>query len=67
MKVIVRRNGNKYRQEYKIGKPLYDVKAVGKIEKDDTGTEITFLPDDTIFSTTKFEFSILETRFSIST
>src|SRR3989338_8679002 len=63
MKVIVRRNGSKHQQEYKIGKPIYDVKTIGKVEKSDTGTEITFLPDDRIFSTTKFEFSILETRF----
>ena len=63
MKVIVRRGGSKHQQEYKIGKPIYDVKVVGKVEKNDTGTEITFMPDETIFSTTKFEFSILETRF----
>ncbi len=62
MKATVRRNGQKYQQEYKIGKPIYDVKIVGKVEKDDTGTEITFLPDETIFSTVKFEFAILETR-----
>lgn len=63
MKVKVRRNGKIHQQEYKIGKPIYDVKIVGDCEKKDTGTEVTFFPDDTIFSTTKFEFSILETRF----
>ncbi|MEK6850208.1 MAG: toprim domain-containing protein, partial [Nanoarchaeota archaeon] len=52
-----------YQQEYRIGKALYDVKVVGDCDKKDTGTEVTFFPDDTIFSTTKFEFSILETRF----
>jgi len=63
MKVIVQRDGKKYQQEYKIGKPIYDLKTVGDIEKKDTGTEVTFLPDETIFSTTKFEFSTLEARF----
>ncbi len=63
MKVTVKRNGQIYQQEYKIGIPQYEVKVVGKIEKDDTGTEVTFFPDDTIFSTTQFEFSILQTRF----
>ncbi len=63
MKVKVKKGGKIYQQEYKIGKPLYDVKVVGECEKKDTGTEVTFFPDDTIFSTTKFEFSILETRF----
>lgn len=62
MTVVVRRDGKKYQQEYKIGKPLYDLKVVGKVEEDDTGTEVTFLPDETIFSTTKFDFSVLETR-----
>jgi len=62
MKVVVRRDGKIYQQEYKIGKPLYDVKVVGETTKEDTGTEVTFFPDETIFSTTKFEFSILEAR-----
>ncbi len=62
MKVVVKRDGKLYQQEYKIGKPLYDVKVIGKTEKNETGTEVAFFPDDSIFSTTKFEFSILETR-----
>lgn len=63
MKVIVKRGGKIYQQEYKIGRPLYDVKTKAECEKSDTGTEITFYPDETIFSTTKFEFSILAGRF----
>ena len=63
MKVTVKKGGKIYFQEYKIGKPLADVKVKGECEKSDSGTEITFFPDDTIFSTTKFEFSVLETRF----
>jgi DNA gyrase subunit B len=63
MKVTIRRNGQIYQQEYKIGNPLYKLKTIGKTDKDDTGTEVTFFPDDTIFSTTKFEFSVLQTRF----
>ncbi len=62
MKVKVKRGGKVYQQEYKIGKPVYDVKVVGTCDKDETGTEVTFFPDESIFSTTKFEFSILETR-----
>lgn len=63
MKVVVKKGGKIYQQEYKIGKPIYDVKVVGDCEKSDTGTEVTFTPDETIFSTTKFDFSVLETRF----
>jgi len=63
MKVVVKRNGKIYQQEYKIGKPLYDVKVVGECDKNEHGTEVTFYPDETIFTTTKFDFSVLETRF----
>ncbi len=63
MRVTVKKGGKIYRQEYKIGKPIADMKVLGECEKKDTGTEVTFFPDETIFSTTKFDFSILETRF----
>src|SRR3989344_6849088 len=63
MKAVIKRDGNIYQQEYKIGKPIYDVKVIGSTEKSDTGTEITFHPDETIFSTTQFDFTILETLF----
>ena len=63
LKVVIKRGGKIYQQEYEIGKPLYKLKTVGDCEKKDTGTSITFVPDDSIFSTTKFDFSILETRF----
>ncbi len=58
----VKRDGKIYQQEYKVGKPLYDVKVVGKSAKDETGTEIIFFPDKEIFSTTEFDFSILKKR-----
>ena len=61
LKVNIFRNGKEYQQEYKIGKPVYDLKIVGKAE-DESGTIINFTPDETIFSTTKFDFSYLETR-----
>jgi DNA gyrase subunit B len=63
MKAIVRRDGKIHQQEYKIGKILYPLKIVGNTEKNVTGTEINFTPDKTIFSSTKFEFSILQNRF----
>jgi DNA gyrase subunit B len=63
MIATVKRNGNIYRQEYKIGKPQYDVKIVGKCAKEESGTEITFWPDEEIFSTLEFDFAILKKRF----
>ena len=62
MSAIVKRGGKKYQQEYEKGKPVYDVKVIGSCEKEDTGTEINFTPDSTIFSSTKFDFSVLQTR-----
>ncbi|MEK6927901.1 MAG: DNA topoisomerase (ATP-hydrolyzing) subunit B [Nanoarchaeota archaeon] len=63
MKVTVKRGGKIYKQDYKIGKPVFDMKTTGECDKNDTGTEVTFYPDETIFSTIKFDFSILESRF----
>ena len=53
----VYRDGKIYQQEYKIGSPLYPVKEVG--ETDRRGTEVTFLPDKTIFSETTYEYDVL--------
>ena len=46
----VHRDGKIYRQKYSRGKPLTGVETVG--EASDTGTRITFKPDDTIFRET---------------
>ncbi len=58
--VEVCRGGKRYEQDYAKGKPLYSVREVG--EASTTGTSITFLPDDTIFSTVEYKFNILENR-----
>ncbi len=63
MKVEVKRGGKIYMQSYKIGVPDDSVKVIGSYEGKETGTKVTFLPDDTIFSTTNFDFSYLSTRF----
>lgn len=60
-RVRVFRNGQIYQQEYEYGNPLYDVKVVGKV-KDKVGTEVTFLPDPTIFKKATFDFDILSQR-----
>ena len=56
----VHRDGKKWMQEYKIGKPLYDAKIIG--DTDQTGTIVTFLPDNTIFLTTTYKYEILAAR-----
>jgi len=60
LRAEVHRDGQVYLQEYERGKPLADVKSIGKTDK--TGTIITFNPDDTIFITTDFNFEILASR-----
>ena len=58
----IKRAGKIYRQEFSRGKKKTDLKIIGKTEKSDTGTKVTFWPDSEIFSTIKFEHSVLETR-----
>lgn len=54
------RNGIHYRQEYAYGKPLYPVKEVGKT--DYRGTQISFLPDDSIFTVKVYHYDTLASR-----
>jgi DNA gyrase subunit B len=63
MIVEVMRDSKVYTQSYKIGKPQEDVKVKGKCSEGQTGTTVTFYPDEEIFSTTNFDFSTLATRF----
>jgi DNA gyrase subunit B len=60
LKATVRREGKVFQQEYSIGKPLYDVKVVG--ESTETGTEVTFKPDSSIFDSTEYNFDTLAAR-----
>lgn len=58
--VTVHRDGKTFRQEYERGVPKSDLKAVGKTAQ--TGTEITFYPDDTIFESTNFSYDTILDR-----
>jgi DNA gyrase subunit B len=60
LKATVYRDGKIYQQEYKIGKPRYDVKEVGTTDK--RGTEVTFLPDNSIFIVSEYKFDTLANR-----
>src|ERR1051325_7428909 len=50
----VRRDGKVYRQEFARGVPTTEMEVVGEAEKGDSGTTITFLPDDEIFEEVEF-------------
>jgi len=52
----VYRNGKIWRQTYSRGKPTSPVEVVGEVEKEKTGTEITFAPDPEIFESTEFDY-----------
>ena len=63
LEVQVKRNGHIYQQRYERGKICYELKIVGDCDIEDTGTQVTFLPDSEIFQeTTVFEFDILMHR-----
>ena len=59
----IKRDGKIYEQEYSQGKPKNKLKIVGKCDSKDTGTTITFWPDEEIFSVLEFDYKTLETRF----
>ena len=60
--VTIVRDGIEYQQKFKNGgKPDGTLKKIGKTRKAN-GTIVHFLPDDTIFSTTKFSYEILAER-----
>lgn len=56
----VKREGKLFQQEYQTGKPLYDVKVIG--ESTETGTEVTFKPDKTIFEVSEYNYDTLAAR-----
>ena len=61
LRATVYKEGKVWEQEYEKGKALYPVKAIG--DTDFTGTEVTFLPDDTIFQqTVEYNYDTLASR-----
>lgn len=60
LRVEVHRDGKVYEQEYKIGKPQYDVREIGTTDKH--GTIVTFKPDGSIFETTEYSAETLSNR-----
>jgi DNA gyrase subunit B len=61
MKVEVRRDGKLYLQEYLRGTPKAPVKSVGK--SDGSGTTVTFMADEEIFSKLDYNFEALAQSF----
>ncbi|MCB0408904.1 MAG: DNA topoisomerase (ATP-hydrolyzing) subunit B [Flavobacteriales bacterium] len=57
---IVYRDGKVYEQEYERGKALFPVKETGTT--DHRGTQVTFLPDKSIFDSTVYNYDTLANR-----
>ncbi len=62
LEVTIYHEGKVYRQRYERGKAIYKLKVIGECDHDRTGTMVTFLPDDTIFEETVFDYEVLQTR-----
>jgi DNA gyrase subunit B len=60
VKVQISRNNKIYEQEYKFGDPITKLTETGKSKN--TGTTVTFTPDDSIFTESVFEYHILRDR-----
>ncbi|MBM4142754.1 MAG: DNA topoisomerase (ATP-hydrolyzing) subunit B [Lentisphaerae bacterium] len=60
LEVEVGRDGKVYHQRYEKGKTASKLTTIGKTRH--TGTQVSFLPDATIFSTMQFEWEILANR-----
>ena len=56
----VHRDGKKYIQEYSKGIPAFPVKEIGTT--DDRGTIVTFMPDDSIFEESVYNYDTLANR-----
>ncbi|MEK6913573.1 MAG: ATP-binding protein, partial [Nanoarchaeota archaeon] len=61
--IQIKRDGNIYEQEYSRGDPKTKLKIIGKCAEKETGTIVTFWPDEEIFSTISFDYKVLEVRF----
>lgn len=62
LEVTIFHEGKVYRQRYEKGKVIYSLKVIGECEPDRTGTVVSFLPDDTIFEETVYDFDTLKNR-----
>ena len=62
LEVEICREGKVYKQRYERGKTIYPLKEIGTCDENKTGTKVTFLPDDTIFEETVFDYNTLKVR-----
>ena len=62
METTVKRNGKIYRQRFERGIPQYEVKEIGTVDHDSTGTAQRWMPDSTVLTETLHDNHIITTR-----
>ena len=62
LEVEICNEGKIYKQRYERGHVCYPLKVVGECEPEKTGTKVSFLPDDTIFEETVYDYDVLKQR-----
>ena len=63
LEVEICSEGKIYKQRYEKGNVIYQLKVVGDCDPEKEGTKVTFLPDDSIFEETIFDYDTLKQRF----
>lgn len=62
LEVEVRTEGSVYKEVFKRGKVVGELTKIGTCKKSDTGSTITFLPDNEIFEKTRFKADSIKSR-----
>ena len=63
LEVEISQGGKVYKQRYERGHVCFPLKEIGNCPEEKTGTKVTFMPDDTIFTeTTVYDFDVLKRR-----
>tara|TARA_Y100000310_G_scaffold186269_1_gene186353 strand:+ start:8978 stop:10861 length:1884 start_codon:yes stop_codon:yes gene_type:complete len=60
LEVKIKRDNNLYHQRYEKGIKVSEIKIIGQSQN--TGTSITFMPDDEVFENINFDFNILSKK-----
>ncbi len=62
LEVEICSEGKVYKQRYERGHVCYPLKVIGECPMEKTGTKVSFLPDDTIFEETVYDYNVLKQR-----
>ena len=62
LEVRVYHDGKVYFQRYERGKTMNKLEGIDTCPIEKTGTEVRFLPDDTMFEETVYDYDVLKTR-----